>query len=249
MKSTIQLFLFVSITILFTACKNSKEEKSENISIKTSEETVKNELVAIDILLDPDSKMLDTSKTYNNRMLENYPEGFELDESHRPHITIIQAFVKKEDIPKIEIDLKNILRESNLSKTELIANGLYYIPYEDKGLAGITIEKDNLMMFQSQIVEMMKNYTVPNGTGTAFVPRPDDEPIMQATVDYVNSFVPNSSGEKYNPHVTIGTAYEDYVKKLKAAPFEEFTFKIKSVSIYQLGELGTAQKKLVSLEF
>lgn len=72
---------------------------------------------------------------------------------------------------------------------------------------------------------------------------------MDATVAYVNSFVQMASGEKFNPHVTIGTAEEDFIKGLLAEPFENFEFKVNSVSIYQLGELGTAQKKLVTISF
>jgi hypothetical protein len=63
-------------------------------------------------------------------------------------------------------------------------------------------------------------------------------------VNYVEKFVPNSSGKKYNPHVTIGVAHEDFVKRLKAEPFETFSFKPAAVAIYQLGNFGTAQKKL-----
>ncbi|NVK48731.1 MAG: hypothetical protein HWE09_03105 [Cyclobacteriaceae bacterium] len=193
--------------------------------------------------------MLGISKEYNDKMRENYPEGFELDESHKPHITVIQAFIDKSDLVAIEKELQEIISAVPISERSFIANGLYYIPYENKGLAGITIEKDNLMDFHNQVIEMMSSYSIANGTGEAFVPRPDGENIMQPTVDYVNSFVPMASGEKFNPHVTIGTAFEDFVKSMLEEPFTPFTFNIQSVSIYQLGELGTAQKQLLTIEF
>jgi hypothetical protein len=56
--------------------------------------------------------------------------------------------------------------------------------------------------------------------------------------------VPKHNGTKYNPHVTIGLAQESFLKELLAKPYDSFTFKSSSVSICQLGDFGTAQKKL-----
>jgi len=242
-----KIFIAVTIVLLLSACQNSEKQKQVKEPEK-AEAPENSRVLAIDILLDPDSVMLDASKDYNDRLHENYPEGFELDESHKPHITIVQSFVKASDLDQITEDLNQLLRESVLSNQNFLATGLYYISYDDKGLAGITIKKDNLSEFHNKVIELIKKYKVPNGEGSAFVPRPDGEPIMEATVDYVNTFDINASGEKFNPHVTIGTAYKDFVDQLLEEEFSEFTFKVNSVSIYQLGELGTAQKKLITLE-
>jgi len=64
------------------------------------------------------------------------------------------------------------------------------------------------------------------------------------TIGWVETFVPKSAGEKYLPHVTVGVAPEAFVKQLKAEPFEAFTFKPDGVAVYQLGNFGTAAKKL-----
>ena len=48
----------------------------------------------------------------------------------------------------------------------------------------------------------------------------------------------------YVPHVTVGIANEDFVKRIKAEPYEPFTFKADGVAIYQLGNFGTAAKML-----
>jgi hypothetical protein len=62
----------------------------------------------------------------------------------------------------------------------------------------------------------------------------------------VKTFVPNAGGKKFNPHVTIGLASQDYLKKMLDEKFEAFTFSPVGVSVYQLGNLGTAQMKLKS---
>ena len=53
-----------------------------------------NPVTAIDILLEPDATMLRYAEANNARLLKVFPKGFALDEAHRPHITLIQRFVR-----------------------------------------------------------------------------------------------------------------------------------------------------------
>jgi hypothetical protein len=46
---------------------------------------------------------------------------------------------------------------------------------------------------------------------------------------------------------TVGIGTRDFVDALKAEPFEPFTFRATSVSLYQLGDFGVAQRKLRDL--
>ena len=61
-------------------------------------------------------------------------------------------------------------------------------------------------------------------------------------------FVPNETGKKFNPHVSIGIASQDYLKKMLDEKFEAFTFSPAGVAVYHLGNLGTARTKLKSWE-
>jgi hypothetical protein len=88
---------------------------------------------------------------------------------------------------------------------------------------------------------------VEKGTGKAFAPRPDGGEISQPTVDYVNNFVGPRTGMNYHPHLTVGLGTRDFVDALKAEPFEAFSFKAVSVSLYQVGDYGVAQNKLYNL--
>ena len=60
----------------------------------------------------------------------------------------------------------------------------------------------------------------------------------------MTTFVPDETGKKFNPHVTIGLATQDYLKKMLDEKFEPFTFSPAGASVYHLGNFGTAQKKL-----
>jgi hypothetical protein len=64
----------------------------------------------------------------------------------------------------------------------------------------------------------------------------------------VANFVSIGSGQKFNPHVTIGVGTEAYLKDMLAEPFEAFTFSPTGASVYQLGSFGTARKELKALD-
>ena len=64
----------------------------------------------------------------------------------------------------------------------------------------------------------------------------------------MTQYVPASSGAKLIPHVTVGVAPPDFVKKMVAEPFDTFTFSPSAMSVYQLGNFGTARKKLQAWE-
>jgi hypothetical protein len=83
---------------------------------------------------------------------------------------------------------------------------------------------------------------VETGTASAFVTTKEDPEINQPTIDYVASFVPNETGRKFNPHVTIGIASQDYLKKMLDEKFEAFTFSPAKASVYHLGNFGTARE-------
>lgn len=98
-----------------------------------------------------------------------------------------------------------------------------------------------LMRLHQKVIDAVTPFAVSNGTGAAF---DGTEIINQETIGWVETFVPKSSGKNYLPHVTLGVAKEEFVKQMKAEPFEAFTFKPDGVAIYQLGNFGTAAKKL-----
>ena len=61
----------------------------------------KNDIIAIDISLAPDSTMIQHATADNARLLKVFPKGYSLDATHRPHITLVQRFVHTADLDKI----------------------------------------------------------------------------------------------------------------------------------------------------
>jgi hypothetical protein len=107
---------------------------------------------------------------------------------------------------------------------------------------------DDLIRYQQKLIDAVTPFTVPTGTAAAYVTTKEDPDINQPTIDYVAHFVPNETGKKFNPHVTIGLASQDDLKKMLDERFEVFTFSPVGVSVYHLGNFGTAREKLKSWE-
>lgn len=209
------------------------------------------DITAIDILLEPDQTMLDSAKVYNALMQKNYsgPGSYSLDALHTPHITVLQCFVRSADLEKVYAVVSKIARSEKPTdlkpgSEKLRSTGFYYYPVNNLGLAGITIDPTNVLLhFQTQIIEALQPFIVV-GTDAAFVQNTDGTPIAPGSSEYVNGFIHEHAGPNYNPHVTIGLAYEDFLKELLAKPYSSFTFKSAAVSIYHLGDFGTARTKL-----
>ena len=101
-----------------------------------------------------------------------------------------------------------------------------------------------MLKLQQDLIAAVAPFTVATGPSAAFVTTPDDPVIDPSLIDYVSAFVPKSSGEHFNPHVTTGVASREYLDKMLAEPFESFTFSPAGAAVYQLGQFGTAAKKL-----
>ena len=208
-----------------------------------------NTITAIDILLEPDQTMLDQAAKVNAELLGVFPGGFPLDATHQPHITLMQTFVRTADLPKVYAAAEKVLADYDLASMELEAFKHYYIPAGGIGLAGIVIRPTpQLGTLQVKLLEALEPFTEKSGTSSAFVTTPDDLMIDPALIAYIETFASSSAGEKFNPHVTTGVGPKDYLDKMLAKPFESFSFKAPKAAVYQLGQMGTAAKKLKNLK-
>ena len=202
-------------------------------------------VTAIDILLEPDATMLRHAEANNARLLKIFPQGFALDVTHRPHITMIQHYVRTTDLDQVYAAAGQVLARVNVTGMKLEAFKYYYIPSKDIGLAGIVAKPTpELLKLQEDLIAAVAPFTVETGTSSAFVTTPDDPIIDPFLIEYVSTFVPKASGEHFNPHVTTGVAPREYLDKMLAEPFEPFTFSPAGAAVYQLGQFGTASKKL-----
>jgi hypothetical protein len=206
------------------------------------------QVTAVDILLEPDATMIQHAEAANARLLKVFPKGFSLDSTHHPHITMVQRFVRTADLDRVYAAAEKVFANSKLTDLKLKAFKYYYIPDKSLGVSGIVVEPTpELIKLEQKLVDAVAPFTVKTGTSAAFVTTPEDPVIDPLLIEYVSVFVPKYSGEHYMPHVTTGLAPREYLDKMLAEPFESFTFSPVGVSVYHLGQYGTAAKKLKAL--
>jgi hypothetical protein len=217
----------------------------EELSVPVNPIGQQNAVTAIDILLDPDETMIGHAHAVNARLLTAYPAGFALDAAHQPHITVLQRFVNTAALDEVFAAAETVLVGEDPASWRLRAVKYYYIPAPPIGVAGIVIEPTaDLLRLQQRLIGAIAPYTVLTGTVAAFASTQDGRDIQDELIEYVTNFVGDSSGDKFNPHVTTGAAPIAYLDEMLAEPFEAFVFCPSGAAIYQLGTFGTAQKKL-----
>jgi hypothetical protein len=202
------------------------------------------EITAIDILLEPDAAMVQHATATNNRLRKVFPKGFALDAEHRPHVTLVQRFVRTADLDKVYAAVDQVFATTNVTGLKLEAFKYYYIPDRELGLSGIVIKPTPaLLKLEKNVIDSVTPFAVPTGTSAAFVTGPDPV-ILPDLITYVSDLVPKSSGKNYHPHVTTGLAPRTYLDAMLKEPFPAFTFSPSGAAIYHLGHFGTAAKKL-----
>jgi hypothetical protein len=189
--------------------------------------------------------MLRHSAADNASLLKIYPKGFALDASHRPHITMLQCFVRTADLGKVYAAVGKVLAGANVNAMKLDATKRYYLPAGEVGVAGIVAKPTaELLKLQADIIAAVAPFMVPTGPIEAFTAGHGSAATDKMLIDYVSTFANSAAGEKFNPHVSTGNAPIADLDKLVAEPFAPFTFSPAGAAVYQLSPYGTAAKKL-----
>src|SRR5271169_6188307 len=149
-----------------------------------------NPVTAIDIALEPDATMIDAAKAANARLLKSFPKGFSLDETHHPHISMLQQFVRTDDLDRVFAAANAVLAKEKPTAWTLKAFKYYYIPSPPLGLAGIVIEPtEDLHRLQDELIAAVAPYTVKTGNPAAFFSDEGGRDIQKFLISYVANFV------------------------------------------------------------
>jgi hypothetical protein len=207
-------------------------------------------VTAIDIGLEPDATMVNRAEAVNAKLRSGFPKGFSLDASHHPHITMLQCYVRTADLDKVYAAASKVFISHNVTSLKLNVYKYYY--FTDKsipgfGLSNIVVETTpELIKLQQDLIDAVAPYTVATGTAAAFVTTPAEPEINEPTIHYLQVYVPEHSGEHLLLHVTTGLAPTEYLDKMLAEPFQDFTFSASGASVF-LGNYGTARVELKEL--
>ncbi len=204
-------------------------------------------VTAIDVLLEPDTTMLRHAEANNVRLLKIYPKGFALDGTHRPHITMLQCFVRTADLDKVYAAVGKVL--AGVSAPETGRRQILLHPGRGAWRRGHCRETD------ARTAQVASGHHCRCGPvhGGNWADRCVHCCARRFRARRANDRLcvgvcSKSFGEHFNPHVTTGVAPREYLDKMLAEPFEPFTFSPAGAAVYQLGPFGAAAKKLKDWE-
>ncbi|MDN6280629.1 MAG: hypothetical protein L0J45_06465 [Psychroflexus sp.] len=200
-------------------------------------------IIAIDVLLTLPTEVYDQATQLNHLIREDSPDNFILDKDHIPHITLLQCYIPESDLPQIEKALQGLYQ--TIKNDSLSAEDLQYSKDKTESFSSIGIKKSvALLTLHKEVIELLKPYIVTDGSQESYVQNTDGTTIDQFTIDYVPQFVSAHSYDNYNPHISLGVAKTSVLDSLSENNFHPVNFQATSISIYQMGAFGTAQKLL-----
>lgn len=202
-------------------------------------------MIAIDVLLEPDAALQERARAANALLRTDHPAGFAFDDTHLPHVTLLQRYIDARDLEAVFAAVAGLLATHDPGAMRLQVAGLHVRTDEAVGSASWAIANTpELQRLADDCLAAVAPHARAGGDGSAFVPNEDGTPIRDSTVTYVERFVPDHGGANYAPHITLGRAGAAFLRELQRAPFEPFAFTPAALAIHQLGNHGTARRRL-----
>jgi hypothetical protein len=237
--------IFLYATLVCAIATQSGMAKAQQATVPAG----KNNVAAIDILLEPDATMIQHAQAANARLRKNFPKGYTLGGTHAPHVTLLQMYVKTADLDQVYAAAGKVFAKESPTSWKLKAVKYVYTADGAIGLGAIAAEPTaDLLRLQQELIDAVAPFVVPTGSAAAFVTTPEDPDIVAPLIPYVAGFARDHSGDHYTPHVTVGIATIAFWDAMLAEPFDPFTFSPSGASVYHLGNYGTAMTLLHSFK-
>lgn len=204
-------------------------------------------LTAVNVLIEPDEGARARARDLNARLLRTMPEGFALDATHVPHITVLQRYVRTPELEQALGAVDAVVAGADLTSLDLRAARIAHAEWDTPGIgmASLMLGRDpRLLALQGRLIAAIAPFASAQGTGAAFATDPEEPGINATTIAYVADFVPGHCCSSYEAHLSIGMARRRDLEAFEAEPFEPFDVHAEAVAAYQLGNNGTARRRL-----
>ena len=133
-----------------------------------------NAIIAIDILIEPDTVMVREANGVNAELRKNYPKGYALDASHSPHITLVQRFVLARDLDAVEAAVTGALKSGPSFPLKLKTTNFVSVEWAGVAVVVYAVERTpELMQLENKIVDAVQPFAVKGGTADAFAKTDD----------------------------------------------------------------------------
>jgi hypothetical protein len=205
------------------------------------------ELTAVDILIEPDDATITRAREINARMLQSVPGGIVLDATHRPHITMLQRYLRTADLDQAHAAIGKTILDTDPAVLTYHVPGITYSEHwgpPGQAAAVLAVQPSRQVLdLQAALVDAVAPFLGSDGTPAAFVTDPGEQ-ISRTTVSWVETYVPDQAGANYIAHLTVGVATVKDLEIIQGEPFEAFDVHPAGLAVYHLGNNGTARTRL-----
>ncbi len=147
------VILGIVLCLVLQAC--SRDHREQPVP------TTADQLIAIDVLLEPDQTMIAKASAVNARLRGNYPGGYELDATHAPHVTLLQRFVRAKDFDAVTAAITKVLAAERPTELQLKAKGLEYVMWGGVAVTVVVVERTpELMRLHQKVIDAVAPFSV-----------------------------------------------------------------------------------------
>ena len=186
-------------------------------------------VLALDIvvLLPPDARAV---LTRLNARLSPPPDGFHFDDSHLPHVTLVQQFVHAADVPEVQDTVGDVLR--GVAPLAMRGTALRHGATATVLVVGQTPALHDL---HRRLIDRLAPLAAAAGDAAAFLS--NGEPARDADIAWVTHFAANAARDRFDPHVTLGVGALD-------GSLDAFTCLATDLAVCHLGRFCTCRRVL-----
>ncbi len=205
-----------------------------------------NEL-AINLLLVPDDETRKRVEALNAALRDDLGSGFAFDETHLPHITVLQRPIAGADLDAVLAAAAVVAETRRTGDLRLSAIGLVTGALDTTPpivLVSADVERrPALATLQMELVAALASLAAPRLSRAAFFALPGESPVGDGTVRYVERFAVDGTGQEYSPHLSLGLGDERLASGLTNS-FQPFEVIVTALAACRLGAFGTAREVL-----
>ena len=183
--------------------------------------------IDVAILLPP---TLQQSLTQLNATLLAPPRGFRFDETHLPHLTLVQQFVRTDHLAQATREVGAILEKAAPLelRTASISGGRTAATLRVTPTAA-------LEQLHGRLMDHLQALDVADGDLTAFVA--GGEPPRESDLTWVKQFRSHAAYARFDPHITLGVG-------TALTPLAPTSFVVTELAVCHLGRFCTCRRIL-----
>lgn len=190
---------------------------------------------AIDVVILPPEPLMDLAISWNRHLATLDPQDIHLDKtSTLPHISLLMGCIGKADLPHAKALLAQAAK--SWSPIPITVTGIQYTAASHPVAALDVALSERILQAQRELIEIFNPLFRQAGEADLF----DPPPIRPSSVEWINRFIQDQSGERFWPHITLGHGRMSKVQ-------EEATFVATRIAIAHLGNHCTCRSILAEV--